>query len=34
MYNNNDTITQGRNKAQKQSKDKKLHFKVWQPPHL
>ena len=27
MYNNNDTITQGRNKAQKQSKDKKLHFK-------
>ena len=27
MYNNNDTITQGRNKAPKQSKDKKLHFK-------
>lgn len=27
MYNNNDTITQGRNKAQKQSNDKKLHFK-------
>ena len=27
MYNNNDTITQGRNKAPKQSNDKKLHFK-------
>ena len=27
MYNNNDTITQGRNKAPKQNKDKKLHFK-------